>query len=376
MMIYLDYAATTPMSEQAIEVYSEVAKNVFGNTSSLHDIGTKANSLLEHARAELASCINGMKDGVYFTSGGTESNHLILETIIRSYQGKGNHIITTKIEHSSIINFFNKLEQVGYEITYLPVDTNGKVNIADLEQAIKPTTILASIHHGNSEIGVIQDLEAIGKLLKEHSIIFHSDCVQTFGKHPIDVVQLNLDAISISSHKIYGPKGVGAAFLHPAVHWKPIYPNTTHENGFRPGTINLPGIAAFVTAAQQICEQMEFTQNNYKELREHLKQGLTSLEDNIDIIENSTHQLPHIVGLCIKGIEGQYMMLECNRYGLAISTGSACAVGQQSPSKTMLAMGKTREEAKQFIRLSFGKSTTFEIIDQVITIFKNSVIVK
>jgi cysteine desulfurase len=369
-MIYLDYAATTPMSEDAIHVYSEVAKNIFGNTSSLHDIGGSAHLLLESCRSELASLINSKHEGIYFTSGGTESNHLILQTLINSNREKGNHIITTSIEHSSLSNFFSKLEQAGYEITYLPVDRFGKIRLSDLEHSIKSTTILASIHHANSEIGIIQDLEAIGVILKKHSILFHSDCVQTFGKIPIDVVKMNLDSISISSHKIYGPKGVGAAYINPHVNWAPLYPNTTHENGFRPGTMNVPGIAAFVASAQQIVSNMETNYEKNKKLRDHLRTGLEGLFERIELIEHPTNQLPNIIGLRFLGIEGQYMMLEFNRNGIAISTGSACAIGQQAPSKTMLAIGKTAEDAKQFIRLSFGRSTTIETIDKVISILK------
>ncbi|MFC4320932.1 IscS subfamily cysteine desulfurase [Litchfieldia salsa] len=369
-MIYLDYAATTPMSHEAIHVYTEVAKNIYGNTNSLHDVGSTAHSLLESCRIELGSLVNSKSDGIYFTSGGTESNHLVVQTLIQSFKGKGNHLITTSIEHSSLSNLFRKLEQEGFEVTYLPVDHTGKISLSDLKQSIKPTTILASIQHANSEIGVIQDLEAIGEILSRHSVLFHSDCVQTFGKIPIDVVKMNLDSISISSHKIYGPKGVGAAYINPNTNWIPLYPNTTHENGFRSGTVNVPGIASFVAAAQQIVSEMEENQRKVTMLREHLKNGINRYFEKIELIEHPNSQLQQIVGLRFHGIEGQYSMLEFNRHGLAVSTGSACAIGQQAPSKTILALGKTPEEAKQFIRLSFGKSTTIETIDKVISLCK------
>ncbi|WP_078545367.1 IscS subfamily cysteine desulfurase [Litchfieldia alkalitelluris] len=368
-MIYLDYAATTPMSEEAIQVYTEVAKNWFGNTSSLHDIGTNAKSLLENCRNELAVLINAKKEGIYFTSGGTESNILALESLIKGNSAKGNHIITTSTEHSSLQHYFQKLESEGYEVTYLPVDQFGRVNIEVLENAIQPTTILASIQHANSEIGVVQDIIGIGVLLKKYNILLHCDCVQTFGKLPIDVVKMKIDSLSISSHKIYGPKGVGAVYLSPSVKWVPSLPNTTHENGFRPGTINLPGIAAFVTAAQHQCNSLTVNQDKFQSLRAQLTQGLLPFMKKIEIIESPNRQLPHIVGLRTLGIEGQYMMLECNRHGIAISTGSACSVGQQAPSKTMTAIGKTAEEAKQFIRISFGSSTSAKEIDHVISVF-------
>jgi len=367
-MIYLDFAATTPMSEEALHVYTEVSRSFFGNPSSLHDIGTSANSVLETCRRELAKIINGSESGVYFTSGGSESNILALQSLINAHRKKGNHLITTKIEHSSISNFFKKLEGEGFEVTYLGVNQQGQISLDELENAITDRTILASIHHANSEIGVIQPLVEVGHLLRKRNVLFHSDCVQTFGKLPIDVVKANLDSLSISSHKIYGPKGVGAVYINPTTNWQSVYPNTTHEKGFRPGTVNVPGIAAFVTAASAIAKDIEKNQQRFSTLRQQLKEGLASRAEQIEWIENSDAGLPHIVGLRVIGIEGQYTMLEFNRYGVAISTGSACKVGQQAPSKTMLEIGKTKEEAKQFIRLSFGTTTTEADIDKVVSI--------
>lgn len=367
----MDYAATTPMSEEALQVYNEAARKLYGNTSSLHDQGTSAKDLLEMCRKELSKLINCNPQGIYFTSGGTESNILAVDSILRG-NNKGNHIITTATEHSSLLNYFTSLENEGFDITYLPVNSRGIICLDELEKSIKSETVLASIHHVNSEIGVIQPLKEIGKILKKNSVLFHSDCVQSFGKIPFDATHINIDSISISSHKIYGPKGVGAVYIRPGVEWNPQFSNTTHESGFRPGTVNVPGIAAFIAAAQLLCGQIGDNTNHINSLRQNLINGLKNLHQ-IHIIDAEEFQLPHIFGMLINGIEGQYSMLEFNRYGIAISTGSACQVGKQKPSKTMIAIGKSPTVAKQFIRLSFGKDTTLEHIQKVIMICENLV---
>jgi cysteine desulfurase len=357
-LIYLDYAATTPMRDEAIKVFTEAAQNYYGNPSSLHDIGTKAATLLETSRTELATLLSGEPQGVFFTSGGSESNILAIRSLLHNANKEGNHIITTKIEHSSVFNLFQQLEEEGYEVTYLPVNAEGQVNLEDLKQAITPNTILASIHHANSEIGTIQPIEEIGRILHKHDVLFHADCVQTFGKIPINVNTYYIDSLSISSHKLYGPKGVGACYINPQIKWTPYFKGTSHEKGFRPGTVNVPGIASFIAAAQLIHQDMEEETNRFHKLRERFLKGIEEKTLPIEVEGHPKSCLPHILGLSIKGIEGQYIMLECNRHSMAISTGSACSVGKQAPSKTMIAVGKDAVTAKQFIRLSLGKWTT------------------
>ncbi|MBO9130492.1 IscS subfamily cysteine desulfurase [Bacillus sp. 165] len=373
-MIYLDYAATTPMSNEALQTYSEAAKHYFGNEQSLHDIGSTASSLLQTCKKAFAGMINGRQEGVYFTSGGSESNILALHSLLTAHKEKGNHIITTSFEHASIRNYFAELETQGFRITYLPVDCYGLLDCSELERAITDQTILASIQHGNSEIGTVQNLQKIGAILKEHNIIFHSDCVQTFGKISIDVQNMHIDSLSVSSHKLYGPKGVGACYISPNVKWKPAIEGTTHEGGFRPGTVNIPGIASFLTAAQHMMQSMDTEALRIKQLRRMLSEGLESLQHPIELVGHPEQCLPYIAGIIIKGIEGQYTMLECNRNGIAISTGSACQIGKQAPSKTMLAIGKSAEEAKQYVRLSFGKYTTEQDIQKVLTILQTMIV--
>ncbi|MBB5326381.1 cysteine desulfurase [Anoxybacillus tepidamans] len=365
-MIYLDYAATTPMSEEALAVYTETAKVYFGNSNSLHDIGSDAARLLAICRKQLAALINGEEKGIYFTSGGTESNILAVRSIIQAHRHKGNHLITTVTEHASLYHLFQQLETEGYEVTYLSVDRFGRIDIDELEQAITPNTIFASIHHANSEIGTVQPIQEIGKLLRKHGVIFHSDCVQTFGKIQVDVRAMYIDSLSLSAHKIYGPKGVGAVYIDPRIKWTSCFREATHESGFRPGTINVPGIAAFVTAAQHICDHLSDEQSRLEQLRQYFISQITEKQLPIDIEGHCDAHLPNIIGLLVHGIEGQYTMLECNRYGIAISTGSACQVGKQAPSRTMIAIGKETEEAKQFVRISLGKPTTMADLDRLV----------
>ncbi|MRH42991.1 aminotransferase class V-fold PLP-dependent enzyme [Aquibacillus halophilus] len=362
-MIYLDYAATTPISDNALNVYNEVSKNFFGNSSSLHDIGTSAKNLLAHCRSELADLIHANEKGLLFTGGGTESNVLAIETLINSYKGIGNHIITTEMEHSSLLNYFKYLEEnKGYHITYLSPNKQGEINVDDLIKAISSTTILASIQHANSEIGVVQPIEKIGKLLNQHGILFHSDCVQTFGKLPINVQQAQLDSLSISSHKIYGPKGVGAIYVNPS-----LKGNSAKSSG-QPGTANVPGIAAFVTAAQDAYKDIDKESFRLLKLRQQFLTSVKKRKLRMEIITNDHLNLPHIIGILLDNVQGDYAMLEFNRAGIAVSTGSACSVGHQQPTKAVLAIGKSEAEAKQFIRLSLGKYTSNVDIEEVVTL--------
>ncbi|TCP19123.1 cysteine desulfurase [Scopulibacillus darangshiensis] len=369
-MIYLDYAATTPVSDHALKVFHDVSKRFFANTMSLHNAGTDAADLLEVCRGQLAELIHGKKEGVYFTSGGSESNQLAIEGLAKAHQHKGKHIVASPGEHASVLNTLERLENAGYKVSYLPLDENGKVTLQALEDAIREDTILAAVGHVNSEIGTIQDIEAIAPYLHDRGVLFHCDAVQSFGKLDIDVVTLKISSLSISSHKIYGPKGVGACYIDPEIPLECNLPNGTHERGFRQGTVNLPGIASFVTAAMDICRGRLEENNRIAGLRETFILGLKKASMPIEIESAIDHTIPHTLALSVKGIEGQYVMLECNRMGVAISTGTACKVGQSAPSKTMLAMGRSEDEARELVRLSFGKETTREDVERAIEVLK------
>lgn len=370
LVIYLDYSATTPVSDTALAVYNEITRKYFGNPGSLHDIGSAAEDILSICRRALAKMLNADAKGIYFTGSGSEANHLAVRSLVKGNDSHGNHLITSQVEHPSNLHTFQLLEQEGYEVTYLPVDRYGRVRLDALAKAVTPRTILVSIIHANSEIGTIQPIEEIGKFLSEKRILFHSDCVQTFGKVPIDVKKARLHSISISSHKVYGPKGVGAVFMAPEVPWKSVIPGTTQEKGFRPGTVNVPGVAAFVAAAKETLERMEADAKHCRALRDRLLAGLRGQGWNVVLEGHPAERLPHHLALRFPGIEGQYLLLELNRHGIAISTGTACQAGSQLPSQTMLAIGRTKQEADEFIRVTVGRQTTSEEIERTLAVFE------
>lgn len=358
-MIYFDFAATTPLDPEAAEVFVQASTDYFGNSSSLHDIGGQSQDLLENCREELANLLGINKKGLYFTSGGSEGNFLAIEALISAPKKTGKHIIAGLAEHSSIHGVLNRLD--GYNITFLPLNSSGLIDVEELERSITPETILVTVQHVNSEIGTIQPIEEIGQICLEHDIHFHSDFVQSFGKINLQKITQLVSSFSFSGHKIYGPKGVGGVYVDPAISWKAFFPGSSHEKGFRPGTLNVPGIAAMTAAAQKINDRMGKNHDKYLELRAAFMDSLRPIKDFVHVHQaESVSQLPSIIGLRISGIEGQWMMLECNRYGFAISTGSACQIGMQSPAKVTQALGLSLQEAKEFIRISFGTSTKRE----------------
>ncbi|SEK06217.1 IscS subfamily cysteine desulfurase [Paenibacillus polymyxa] len=370
-MIYLDYAASTPMCDEALHIYSVMNKEMFGNASSLHDAGGQAAYTLDYSRQRMAKMIGGQKEGIYFTSGGTESNMVVVQSILNGLPPDKKHWIMSALEHHSMYNLATLLEHQGYELTIIQPDREGRITREVLVPHLRDNTGLVSIQHANSETGLIQDLAALSPLLHERGIMLHSDAVQTFGNVHIDVEAMGVDALSISSHKVYGPKGVGAAYLKPGTPWRPVYPDTLHENGFRPGTVNVPGIAAFVAAAEMMTEQMEMHQERYATLRRYF---ITKIQERSIplrwVVEESEKKavLHHIVGCFFHGYEGQYVMLECNRSGVCISTGSACAAGHHNPSPALQALGASEREALQFIRISFGRTTTIEELNVLVDI--------
>ena len=361
-MIYLDHAATTPMSQTALDVYTETATRFFGNTQSLHQVGVEAAALLAHCRKQIAYFLNGEATGVIFTSGGTESNQLALETLLSSSTRKGKHIISTEIEHPSILNYLEKLKKDGYEITLLPVDDKGLISLIDLKQALVEETSLVTIQFVNSEIGTIQKIQEIGTLLSEQDILFHSDCVQAFGKIPIDVVACKLDGVSISSHKLYGPLGTGACYLNPHLNRRATLSGGTHEMGLRPGTVSLPAIAAFTAASSDILQIKKTEFQRITALRNYF---FEKLDPRVTIINSNENSLPHIIPLLLPNIEGQYAMISCSKQRIMIATGSACSIGRQKPSHVIKALGKSDAEAKTFIRISLGRHTTQEDLEKV-----------
>ena len=363
-MIYLDHAATTQMSNTALEVFVNVATHYWGNPSSLHDAGAEAKQLLEAARRTIAKTIECEAAEVIFTSGGSEANQLAIKSLLSSIPSNKNHLIVSETEHSSVNNLFESLKKQGFEITVIGVNIDGRIELEELEKKITTKTGLISIQHANSETGVIQDAKSISELCRERGVLFHSDCVQTFCKIGIEAKWF--DCLSISSHKVYGPKGVGAFYLKKDINVKQEIPGTSQEKGLKAGTQNVPGITAFATAAKLLHAERSDEFIRLSMLRSKLIKGFKKKE--IELVEEGDprNRLPNILGLRFKGMEGQFMMLECSQAGLAISTGSACQVGSEKPNKTMKAMGRSDQEAREFVRLSLGKNNNEEQIDVII----------
>lgn len=370
-MIYLDYAATTPMSATAREVYSSVAERFYGNPSSLHDAGSEAESVLESSRKLLAGICNVNERGLYFTGSGSEANFLAIVSLAFAHRDKGRHLITSEVEHSSVTNTFSWLEKQGFEVTRIGVNRNGSIKTEELKKVIRPDTILLSIQHANSETGTLQDLNSIGEVAKEHNLLFHSDCVQTYCKLQIDPKAWNLDAFSVSAHKIHGPKGIGATWINPKTEWKPFIDEASQERRFRPGTVDVPAAASFAAAARELWPDKNNYMAKMETLRKLFLEELHPLTGKQILTEGSEkHRLPNILGLRITNMEGQYAMLECSQQGVGISTGSACQVNEQKPSPSLLAMGYDEHDARQFIRCSFGNGNTEDEIKKAATVLK------
>lgn len=358
-MIYMDYAATSPMSSKALQAYCEVAQRYYGNSASLHDAGGQASYFVEQARAVVAKALGVSSDGVIFTGSGTEGNLLaILSLALTSKKGK--HIITSQAEHTSVHAALNTLEKMGYSVTKLPLQQNGCVNVAQLSEAIREDTALITIQHVNSEIGSIQPVEEIATIAKKANVFFHVDCVQSFCKLSTKYFCGHVDAITVSAHKIGGPKGCGAVYINPKIRVPALTPGVTHERGLRGGTLDTPAIVSFGIAI----ESFQYERQNYEALRQYLRNYLPKTCRIIDAKE----QLPNICGLLMGKLEGQYVLLKLNEAGICISTGSACDLQNESGTKAILSMGYTMEEARQFFRISFGPTTTFEEIDHLIAV--------
>ena len=359
-MNYFDYAATTPLHPEAARVYNKLSQSCYGNTTSLHEVGAEAENMLAYCRTQFAEMLGVESNGIYFTAGGTESNLLSIISLAKANRHKGNHIVTTLGEHPSIDSALEYLKGDGFLISKIPFENNGVVNLDLLENALTDKTILVSVQHSNPEIGTIQPIEKIAHITKERGILLHSDCIQSFGKVDIKPIANIVDSLTISGHKIYGPKGVGIAYIHPRHRVVPVFPGLVHESGFRGGTVNVPAIAALVVAAKLVTEP-EDIENKFVKYREDFITKINKHRDFFtlyDYCEEENKQLPHVIGLRVHNVEGQLIMLELNRHGFAISTGSACQVGQQTSSKAMMALQLTAQQSREFIRISFGESTT------------------
>ncbi|MCW1296945.1 MAG: cysteine desulfurase NifS [Candidatus Parvarchaeota archaeon] len=365
--IYLDHAATTPVDKRVLKAMLPYFSEKFGNASSLHSFGREANEAIEKAREKIASLINAQKEEIYFTSGGTESNNLAIKGVAFANRERGKHIITSKIEHHAVLNVCEWLEKQGFEITYLPVDKYGFIELDKLEKAIRKDTILVSIMHANNEIGTIEPIEEIGKICRKKGVYFHTDAVQSVGKIPVDVEKMNVDLLSISSHKIYGPKGVGALYVRDGVKIETIQHGGGHEKGLRSGTENVAGIVGFGEACYLAGKEMKREILKQTKLRDYLIKNVLKIKYS-RLNGHPIKRLPNNANFCFKFIEGESLVFQLDTRGIAASTGSACSSKSLEPSHVLTAIGLKPHEAHGSLRLTLGKENTKKEIDYVIKV--------
>ena len=361
--IYFDYAATTPVDPEVVSVMMPYFNEVFGNPSSLHYFGRQANNAVESARGIAAGFIGAKPEEIIFTSGGTESDNFALKGIAYANTSKGKHIITSNIEHHAILESCQFLESSGFKITYLPVESNGILNPDEVRKAISRETILISVMHANNEIGSIQQISEIGKIAKENKIFFHTDAVQSFGHIPINVDELNIDILSASAHKIYGPKGVGLLYLRKGTKIQAFLNGGSQEKKLRASTHNVPGIAGFGKAIELASKNMEKEACQMINLRDKLINGVFANIGNIKLNGDSIERLPNNANFSIKFVEGEGMVLGLDLEGIAVSSGSACTSGSLEPSHVLRAIGRTADLAHGSVRFSFGKFNSSEEVD-------------
>lgn len=366
--IYLDYAATTPTHPKVVEAMRPYFSEKFGNPSSLHSFGQEAKAAIENARNQVAKLIKAKADEIVFTSGGTEADNFALEGIAFANESKGNHIITSAIEHHAVTECCEFLKKRGFQITYLPVDKNGLVDPEEVRKAITERTILVSIMHANNEIGTIEPIAEISKIVKERGVYFHTDAVQTAGHLPIDVDELGVDLLAMSAHKLYGPKGVGALYIRKGTRITRFLHGGDQESRRRSSTENVPGIVGFGVAVEIALQEMEEENKKLTLLRDKLIRGIMEKIPDSQLNGHPNLRLPNNVNVSIKYVEGESMLLNLDLQGVAASTGSACSSGSLEPSHVLLAIGLSHEIAHGSLRFTLGKYTTEEDVDYVLEV--------
>jgi cysteine desulfurase len=365
--IYMDNQATTAVDPRVLEAMLPYFTEKFGNAASRnHEFGWKAEEAVENARAQIARLIRANPREIVFTSGATESDNLAIKGVVETYREKGNHIITQATEHKAVLDVCKHLEKSGCEITYLPVAPDGLIDLEGLRRAVTPKTILISIMYANNEIGVIQPIEEIGKIAKEKKIVFHVDAVQALGKIPVDVQRDGIDLLSISAHKIHGPKGVGALYVRrkdPRVALAAMIDGGGHERGMRSGTLNVPGIVGLGKACELCMKEMPEESERLRRLRDRLNEAIMSRLDGTAVNGSLARRLPNNLNLSFSGVEGDALLMGIN--DVAVSSGSACTSAMIEPSYVLRALGVSEDLAHSSIRFGLGRFNTEEEVDYV-----------
>jgi cysteine desulfurase len=367
--IYFDYAATTPVDPEVVNAMLPYFTEVFGNPSSLHYFGRQANNAVENARATAAGFIGAKPEEIIFTSGGTESDNFALKGIAYANSSKGRHIITSNIEHHAVMESCQFLEENGFKVSYLPVEPNGILNPDEVKKSISKETILISVMHANNEIGSIQQIKEIGKIARENKIYFHTDAVQSFGHIPINIDELNIDMLSASAHKIYGPKGVGLLYLRKGTKIQSFLNGGSQEKKLRASTHNVPGIVGFGKAIKLASKNMEKESAELTILRDKLINGVLVNIENTKLNGDSKQRLPNNVNFSVKFVEGEGMVLGLDLEDIAVSSGSACTSGSLEPSHVLRAIGRTADLAHGSVRFTFGKFNTMQEVEYTLEKF-------
>lgn len=367
-LIYLDNNATTPCDPRVVDAMIPYFYEKHGNAASRnHPAGWVAEEAVDYAREQIAMLIGADEKEIIFTSGATESNNLALKGVFEMYAAKGNHIITATTEHKAILDTCKRLEKMGGEVTYLEVDNLGRIDLAELEAAIKPNTVLVSIMWANNETGVIQDVKAIGDICKKHGVLFHSDATQAVGKIPTNVREMGIHLMSFTGHKMYGPKGVGVLYVsrkNPRVKVTAQMDGGGHERGMRSGTLNVPGIVGLGKAAELARKEMAADAARLSKLRDRLQEGLMQLEETY-LNGDENNRMPHVTNISFKHVEGEGLMMTFNQ-DIALSSGSACTSASLEPSYVLVALGLGDDLAHSSLRFSLGRFTTDEDVDYAI----------
>ena len=363
--VYMDYASTTPIDPRVLEAMMPYFREKFGNTMSPHAWGMEAREALERAREIVAAFINANPMELIFTSSATESNNLAIKGVVLANRGKGRHIITSKIEHPSVLEPCRWLEKNGFEVTYLPVDAHGIVDPGDVEEAIRRDTILVSIMHANNEIGTIEPIKEIGEICRERGVHFHVDAAQSLGKLLVDVEEMCVDLLTLSAHKIYGPKGVGSLYVRDGIRLEPLLHGGGHEYGLRSSTVNVAGAVGFAKACEIAREVMHEEAERLGRLCRKLIHEMLGIS-GVYLTGHPEKRLQTIASFWLEFIDGERLIMELNERGVAASTGSACSSGKIEPSHVLLAIGLNERQAKSGLRLSIGRWTTEDEIDYVI----------
>lgn len=366
--IYLDHNATTPVNPEVVKAMLPYYEDVFGNPSSIHQFGQQARKAIEEAREKLADFIGANIEEIVFTSGGTEANNLAIKGVAYANCKKGKHIITSSIEHHAVLNPCKYLEKQGFKVTYLPVDKYGIISPDSVKKAITNETILITIMHANNEVGTIEPISEIGKIAREEGIYFHTDAVQSIGKIPVNVDSLNVDLLSLSGHKIYGPKGIGALYIRKGTRIEPLIHGGHHERNRRGGTENLPAIVGLGKAIEIAKSSMKEEEIRLTHLRNTLESGILKNIDNVYLNGHPTQRLPNTLNMSFEYVEGESIILNLDLKGIAASTGSACTSGSKEPSHVLKAMGVEGALAQGSVRFSLGKDNTLEDIEYLLEV--------